>query len=346
MPLIRKFLSVGFKVIIAAGGDQKILMQSVFPQLEFVEIKGYSIRYGSTKWKTLLKIFFQIPKILIAINSEKKWLKRFVNEKHLDVIVSDNRFGLHHKSIVSVFVTHQLGIKTSLGKFADKIAQQINYHFINQFDYCWVPDCSNDIHLAGELSHPAAKPAIPVLYTGLLSAIQKEPLSVTNPLLLLLYGTEPQRTIFEHLLFQQLYQLAQPAILVRGLPSSTTTIPAREGLTVYNYLSGRQLQQVINASAIIVCRAGYSTLMDVLPLGKRCIVVPTPGQAEQEYLAHWLSMQGYVCACPQQDLQLPALLDKAAQLPVPEILINDSENNANQAFVHLVAALDARQQKT
>jgi UDP-N-acetylglucosamine transferase subunit ALG13 len=345
VPLIQKFLSVGFKVIIAAGGDQKILLQSVFPQLELVEIKGYSVKYGSTKWKTVFKIFFQIPKILIAINSEKKWLKRFVTEKHLDVIVSDNRFGLHHKSIVSVFITHQLGIKTSLGKFADKIAQQINYYFINQFDYCWVPDTATDIHLAGELSHPLAKPAIPVLYTGLLSAIKKEPLHVTNPLLLLLSGPEPQRTILENMLLQQLNQQAHPAILVRGLPSATTTLPARKGLTVYNYLSGQQLQQVINASAIIVSRAGYSTLMDLLPLGKKCIVIPTPGQAEQEYLAHWLSQQGYVCSCPQQDFRLPALLQKAAWLQVPDIFLTGNKNSADEAISNLVAALDARQRK-
>ncbi len=159
VPLIQKFLSVGFKVIIAAEGDQKILLQSMFPHIELVEIKGYRIKYGSTKLKTILKIFFQIPKILIAINSEKKWLARFVAEKHLDAIVSDNRFGLHHKSLISVFITHQLGIKTSLGKFADKIAQLINYQFINRFDYCWVPDSASDVHLAGALSHPPVKPA-------------------------------------------------------------------------------------------------------------------------------------------------------------------------------------------
>lgn len=345
MPLIEKFLSAGFKVIIAAGGDQKILLQSAFPQLELVEIKGYSIKYGSTKWKTIFKIFFQIPKILIAINRENKWLKRFIAATHPDVIVSDNRFGLHHKSIVSIFITHQLHIKTSLGKFADSIAQRVNYRFINRFDYCWVPDSANDIHLAGVLSHPTIKPAIPVLYTGLLSAVKKEPIPVTNPLLLLLSGPEPQRTILENMLLQQVDQLLHTAILVRGLPSATTSIPPRKGLTIYNYLSGQQLQQVINASAIIVSRSGYSTLMDVLPLGKKCIVVPTPGQAEQEYLAHWLSQQGYVCACAQQDLQLLQLLEKAALLQVPEILQTGNDDSADKAINKLIAILDAKQQK-
>ena len=345
VPLIQKFLSVGFKVIIAAEGDQKILLQSMFPHIELVEIKGYRIKYGSTKLKTILKIFFQIPKILIAINSEKKWLAGFVAEKHLDAIVSDNRFGLHHKSLISVFITHQLGIKTSLGKFADKIAQLINYQFINRFDYCWVPDSASDVHLAGALSHPPVKPATHVLYTGLLSAIQKQTQPVSIPLLLLLSGPEPQRTILENILLQQLYQLKQTAVLVRGLPAATSTIQPREGLTVYNYLSGQQLQKVINAAAIIVSRAGYSTLMDVLPLGKKCIVIATPGQAEQEYLAQWLSVKGYVCSGTQQDLQLAGLLEKALLLQVPDSLLTGNDKSADKAISVLVAALDAKQQK-
>ena len=345
MPLIEKFLSAGFKVIIAAGGDQKILLQSVFPQLEFVEIKGYRVKYGSTKWETPVKIFLQIPKILIAINRENKWLKRFVTAQHPDVIVSDNRFGLHHKGILSVFITHQLGIKTSFGKIADRIAQKINYFFINQFDYCWVPDTGTGIPLAGELSHPSAKPVTPVQYIGWLSAIKKEALPVSNPVLLLLSGPEPQRTIFENMLLQQLDQIKQAVILVRGLPSATAPLPPRNGLTVYNYLSGQQLQQVINASAVIVSRAGYSTLMDILPLEKKCIVVATPGQAEQEYLAAWLGQHGYVCACPQHALHLASLLEKVSQLPTSAALPGNNEGPAADAISRLQATLNNRPQQ-
>lgn len=310
--------------------------------MELVEIKGYSIKYGSTKWGTIFKIFFQIPKILIAINRENKWLKRFIAERQLDAVISDNRFGLQHKGVVSVFITHQLGIRTSLGKFADRIAQRINYHFINRFDYCWVPDAATDMHLAGTLSQPRNKPVIPVLYTGLLSAIEKEAVPVTNPLLLLLSGPEPQRTILENKLLQQLPQFPYPAVLVRGLPSAATTISGRKGLTVYNYLSGRALQQLINASDVIVCRSGYSTLMDVLPLGKKCIAIATPGQAEQEYLANWLSQQGYLCTCRQDDFQLLQLFEKVALIKLPEHMFRNNDNGADQAINLLAAALHAK----
>jgi UDP-N-acetylglucosamine transferase subunit ALG13 len=343
VPLIHKFLSAGFKVIIAAGGDQKILLQSVFPELEYVEIKGYNVKYGSTKQKTLIKIIFQIPKILIAINRENKWLKRFIRHRNLDIIVADNRFGLHHKSILSVFITHQLQIKTSLGPLADRIAQKINYHCINQFDYCWVPDAAGEVNLAGALSHPPLMPATPVVYTGILSGITKQDLPLTHKLLLLLSGPEPQRTLLENILLQQLRHYAYPFILVRGLPAQVEPITVPAWATVYNYRSGQQLQEVINAAEIIISRSGYSTLMDILPLGKKCIVIPTPGQAEQEYLAVWLARQGYLCKASQQDFSLPHLLEEVQLLQVPDLSHLSKEANAGAAISAMLTLLDAKQ---
>jgi UDP-N-acetylglucosamine transferase subunit ALG13 len=341
VPLIEKFLTAGFKVIIAAEGDQKILLQSIFPALELVELRGYRIKYGSTKWTTIFKIFFQIPQILTAINRENKWLKGIIANKPIDVIVSDNRFGLHNRNIVSVFITHQLLIKTSIGKFTDRIIQKINYSFINQFDYCWVPDAADDKNLAGALSHPVKKPAIPVVYTGILSAVQKENIPVTNKLLVLLSGPEPQRTILENILLAQLINYTGPVIIVRGLPAAITLPAVQAGVTVFNYLSGQALQQLINASAIIISRSGYSTLMDVLPLGKQCIVIPTPGQAEQEYLAAWLAQQHFVYTAKQRDFSLSQALAAAAP-PVVDLSFLKNENSTGKAISSLRLLLDAR----
>lgn len=314
-------------------------MQSVFPELEFVELKGYRIKYGSTGFLTLLKLIFQIPKILTAINRENKWLKRITNEKHVDIIVSDNRFGLHNHGLISIFITHQLHIKTSLGKLADIIAQKINYHFINQFDVCWVPDAAGNKNLAGALSHPAILPAIPLHYTGILSAIKKQTIQVTNKLLVLLSGPEPQRSILENILLQQLKNYTQPVVVVRGLPAAGNALLSTGAITFYNYCSGDQLQQLINASDIIISRSGYSTLMDLLPLGKKCIVIPTPGQAEQEYLATWLADQNFVCTCTQDNFSLPVLLGKAAGLQVPDLSWLNNDTAVDEAFAALATLL-------
>ena len=38
----------------------------------------------------------------------------------------------------------------------------------------------------------------------------------------------------------------------------------------------------------VISRSGYSTIMDIIALGKKSILIPTPGQTEQEYLANYL----------------------------------------------------------
>jgi len=343
IPLIKKLLKAGFKVIIAAEGDQKILLQSEFPALEIVHLRGYKLKYGSTKLRTILKIIFQIPKILIAINRENKWLRHFITCKHLDVIVSDNRFGLHNSSLISVFITHQLFIRTSLGKFTDTIVQRINYHFINRFSYCWIPDAAGEINLAGELSHPAVKPKNQIQYTGVLSRINKENIAVTNKLLILLSGPEPQRSIIENILLAQLTRYTYPAVLVRGLPAAEAIVAPHAGVIIYNHLAGLQLQQVINESEIIISRSGYSTIMDVLPLGKKCILIPTPGQAEQEYLAAWLAHKNYACIGFQHNLSLPAMIEKTEKLTVPDLSSLKSSEKIEAVIATLLTRLNTKQ---
>jgi len=314
-------------------------MQTEFPELEFVHLEGYKLQYGSSRLCTIFKIIFQIPKILIAINRENKWLKNYSKSKHLDIVIADNRYGFYHRSIISIFVTHQLLIKTSLGKFTDALVQQINYYFINRFNYCWVPDAAGDTNLAGALSHPVKLPKTPVLYTGVQSRITKEPTPVAPALLLLLSGPEPQRTILENILLLQLKQPGYNAVLVRGLPVAGDVLETIPGLTVFNHLPKSRLQYVINAAEVIVCRSGYSTIMDLLPLGKKCILIPTPGQAEQEYLADWLSHKNYACTALQHNFSLPVMMEEARRLQLPDLSALKNDGPMDAAIAALITIL-------
>ncbi|MFT3932485.1 MAG: glycosyltransferase [Chitinophagaceae bacterium] len=320
-------LFAGFKVIIAAEGDQKILLQQEFPTLEIVHLPGYKLKYSVNKTLTILKIFFQIPKILIAINREKRWLRSFLRANKVSVVIADNRFGLHNKDVISIFVTHQLHINSLLGKWADAIVQSLNYSYINQFDYCWVPDAAGEINLAGNLSHPAKKPNCPVEYIGVLSRIKQISVVKKQTLLILLSGPEPQRSILDKVLMEQLTKHHLQSIVVCGLPGIDKSENALPGITRHSHLPAHAIEALINEAEIIVCRSGYSTLMDILPLGKKCIVIPTPGQGEQEYLANLLSEKGYACAAQQENVDLPILIEKAKMLQLPNLasLKNDQK---------------------
>lgn len=55
---------------------------------------------------------------------------------------------------------------------------------------------------------------------------------------------------------------------------------------------------------VILCRSGYTSLMDLATLGLKAIVVPTPGQYEQMYLAQYHHMQKNVWAVNQNHLDI------------------------------------------
>ncbi len=316
IPVIQELIKNNCEVIIGAEGKIKLLLQSEFPELTFLSLPGYHIRYSRYKWQMAAKIFFQIPSILKTIKAENSWLNDIVKEYGINAVISDNRYGLYHPQIFSVFITHQLTIKSSLGNGIEKIVQRLNYSFINRFNECWVPDMQGSENLAGALSHPIATPKIPLQYTGILTRFKKEKSKPAEKhLLVLLSGPEPQRSILENLLLPQLETYQKPVLFIRGLPEGGTILNAGNHITIKNHLPASQLQQAIEQAFFIISRCGYSTIMDIAELNKKSILIPTPGQTEQEYLAKHIMQQQYAVCLPQCRFNLQKALHMAANFP-------------------------------
>jgi uncharacterized protein (TIGR00661 family) len=312
VPIIQQLLRKNCKVIIAADGAVEALLQQEFPDLQFITLKGYQINYSKNSWSLPFIIGKQIPKILSAIQYENDFLDEIVKEYSIHGIISDNRYGFYHEEIPSIFITHQLLIKTPFGKLADNYLQRLNYEYINSFSECWVPDNESSLNLAGELSHPETKPSIPVKYVGPLSRFKKANEKAEQHLLILLSGPEPQRTIFENLIIDQLSSYNSPVVLVRGLPSKGNALHPSSNITVHNHLPAAELGQKINEASLVISRCGYSTVMDLAILQKQSILVPTPGQTEQEYLSKQLMKNNFALCIPQQKFKLTNALELAA----------------------------------
>jgi len=310
IPLIKTLTQQQCKVILAGEDKTKILLRETFPELIFLPLEGYRIRYSRAKWSFPFTIAAQVPQILSTIKKEHHWLGDIVKKYKVNGIISDNRYGLYHGVLPSVFVTHQLQVKTGLGKSADALLQKLNYRLVNRFSECWIPDEEKEPGLAGELSHPQKFPAIQVKYTGILSRFRKKLKPETSGyILILLSGPEPQRTIFENMVLSQLNVIRLPVVLVRGLPGNTEQLKTLNGITSYNYLGAEELQQKMEGAAIVISRCGYSTVMDLAALAKKSILIPTPGQTEQEYLAHHLMQSKFALCIEQKKFNLRAALD-------------------------------------
>lgn len=314
IPIIKHLLQSGCKVIIAAEGKQENLLKTEFPNLQFVHLPGYRIHYSKSKRLFSLKIIFQIRKILSAIKKEQVWLKKVVETYKVDAVISDNRYGLYSTAVPCVFITHQLTIKAPI-QFAEKLLRNINYDYINRFTSCWVPDEKGSDSLAGELSQPPELPSVPVNYLGPISRLNT--LNGGNnhyDILVLISGPEPQRTALEQKLLQQLKSINKKVLFVRGLPGSNEKLETASNIAVANHLNVAALEKAMASSAIVISRSGYTTVMELCRMQKRAILIPTPGQTEQEYLATYLQQKKWALAADQDLMDVGELLKKAEEM--------------------------------
>jgi uncharacterized protein (TIGR00661 family) len=310
IPIIKAFKQLNIKVVLAAEGHQAALLLKEFPDMEVLPLTGYRVHYAKSRLLLLLSLIWQMPKIYRTIKLEEVWLKKVVKTHQIDLVISDNRFGLHHPEIPSIFITHQLLIKAPY-QWVQNIFQRINYHFIHQFTSCWVPDMATSPGLAGELSHPAKMPRIPVSYIRLLSRFHRVTCATKYTFAVVLSGPEPQRTILEQTILEELKQFTKPVILIRGLPSETAAIEVPPHVTVYNHLDTIELATELQQADYIISRGGYTSLMELLSIDKKLIVVPTPGQTEQEYLGPHLMQHKRLLCIAQDEFSLADAYEKA-----------------------------------
>ena len=247
---------------------------------------------------------------MLAIYHEHRWLQNIIKELKIDGVISDNRFGLHNQQIPCIYMTHQLLIKTG-NWLTGKIAQKIHWHFIKKYNACWVPDDQMN-GLAGDLSHP---PSVPphTKYIGPLSRFEKVPyLNKEYDCLIILSGPEPQRSIFEKIILHDLKNVDGAILLVRGLPGmKEKLIIDNDSVKIVNHLPAADLNNAIQRSQVVISRSGYTTIMDLVKIQQKSILVPTPGQTEQEYLAGYLQQKGICLAMKQENFSLAKAIEES-----------------------------------
>lgn len=343
IPIIDELWKRNCEVLVACNPQQRHVLSLELPAIDFIDLNGYDISYGTTRVATLLELARQTPKILMAIKREQIWLRDFLKANRVDAIISDNRYGFYSELVPSVLITHQLGIKSGLGKIVDLAIQQRVYSFIRKFSSCWIPDSPNvTINAAGELSHPARLPDTVVEYIGCLSRLKKGAGDLDRKeLLIILSGPEPQRTILEDILLKELETFQGSGVMVRGIVSGDL-IPDFNDIRVINYAAASELNNLMCSSEVIICRSGYTSVMDLLSLGKRAILVPTPGQAEQEYLAEYLQRKNLAVMAQQISFSLETTLKSIKRVAIN--VVSDPGDSYKTSVGNLVDSLTIEKQ--
>jgi uncharacterized protein (TIGR00661 family) len=304
IPLIKNFISEGCDVHIASDGDGLKILQKEFENLTFFSLPAYDVKYG-TEDNFFTSLIFQLPSLMKNVSKEFVYVQQLQKEHNYDLIISDNRPGVKSKKTKSVYLTHQLQFKV---KYGSRLGHRFHKMLYKDFDEVWVPDVKPPENLAGELSISKNKK---VKYIGHLTRAQKVLEAKIYDLLLLLSGPEPQRSKLEDELFKQLRSTKLKVALIRG--TSVPRLRTNPKFKIIDLANSEEIDQLIAQSKVVVARTGYSTLMDLAVWKKPCLLIPTPGQPEQEYLGKYLTERKWAFVVDQKELDVKSQLESAVK---------------------------------
>ena len=219
-----------------------------------------------------------------------------------------------------MLITHQLNLR--LPRFLEFLERPVAIMIrlmINQFHRCWVPDYPGDENLTGDLVHKYKLPEN-VVFTGPLSRFMLDQsadevsagkvstdndFSPSHPeLVILISGPEPQRTKLESIILKQTVGFQVPSILLQGLPGEIIHRKTGPLSTIFSHLPSDKIRILLDNARYIIIRGGYTSIMDLVSLGKTAMIIPTPGQPEQEYLAAYLSHKRIFLSMDQKNFDL------------------------------------------
>jgi len=317
IPVIQRFTESGYQIFLGGSGKSGELLKMTFPELPYIQIPSTEIRYARDPHWLLLKLICQIPGLILSAIREHQYVKSIIEKHRINILVSDNRYGLFCRKAYCIFVTHQISpVLPPLLKWAEYPLYLMLRIIIGKYNECWIPDTPHrEMNLTGKLSHRFKIPEN-AKYVGILSRFTsmydmpiKEP-PEKYELAIILSGPEPHLTILLQSVLALTRKMERKTIIITGF---NTKYPVNSisntMITVVSHLDQHQFYQVIKNAGVIICRSGYSSIMDLIALQKTAILIPTPGQTEQIYLAENLTRMGYFSYLRQDQLDPDIVLN-------------------------------------
>jgi hypothetical protein len=308
IPLARILQEMNNNIFIGSGRDHLLLFRDELPGVSYIEFPGFRPGY-SRLFPQYIPLLLKTPLLIYHIIREHYRLKKIIRDYDINVVISDNRFGLWNRKIKTVYVTHMplIPFPKPLRIF-EFIGIRMHRAIIKKYSFCFIPDLPGELNVSGRLSHGIKLP-VNVRYTGILSRfISEESFSEENTGILhhntvILSGPEPQKGILKQKLVTLLKDKIPMTVMFEGKPGMRVETAGPGNIIFYNHLPAPEMKEIIQGSEIIISRSGYTTIMELISLNRSAMLIPTPGQTEQEYLAEYLSEQGWFTFKKQRDLK-------------------------------------------
>jgi len=321
VPIVRMLLERGHEVMIA--GSHPLLCE-VFPGLPVLPLVRYDMTYGASPAALMLKFPFMAARVLLRARQEHRQLEALVRKHKIEAVISDQRFGCYTRLVPCTYISHQLCVKMPAGfGLLERVMARALRFAAGRFDVLWVPDFPGPGNLTGNLTRKYPLPPNH-RFIGILSRVgenSQADAAEKCDLLAMISGPEPQRTIFEKQVLSQIVRFPGRAIVLLGRPGTEVTGTFPPNIAVHSHLPLPRIEALLKGADAIICRGGYTTIMELVALKKNAVLIPTPGQTEQEYLCERLSKAGWFVSMTQAEFNFEtavALLKRAQGAPVFE----------------------------
>lgn len=253
------------KIFVACNRPDFDVLNSYVSGVEFIPFADYPFRFSGTG-NFSGDLWSSRRAITDFITTEQQEVEKLVKSHHIDLVISDHRYGFRSEVIPSVFITHQLHLAL---KWWQQPAQFLHKKWMRKFSYIWIMD-NGQYPLAGKLSRKGKLRN--AAYIGHFSRFNRQNDAEKTIELGVCNGPYPYNR-------QLLEKLVQNPVLT----SIISPIPHEDQRVILSD-NWQETDELFYRAKTIHGYCGYSTLMDVKRLKCKSNLIPTPGQAEQEYL--------------------------------------------------------------
>jgi hypothetical protein len=320
--VMREYLQRGYQLTVVSAGNALAFLRLELADevgVMFHEMVDYPALERGSGWRLYAYLVLDLLRTWRLIRQEHQAVQAMAADH--DFIFSDGRYGFHSPWAPSFILTHQVAFIPPKGlREASWLTEHVNVSALRKFDCVFIPDypCPS-INLAGHLAHTQNLHRCRHRYVGILSSYHHLASEQDIDYLFIISGyLLEHKGSFVHSLLEQALLIPGRKVFILGAADQAQEDQgyARycgEDLEIHRMASGALRQELFNRARCIISRAGYSTVMDLVEHDKRALLIPTPNQTEQEYLAYYLSSHEYFLARKQHsDFNLAVTLQACA----------------------------------
>lgn len=341
LPIINFFLEKWYKIdIICFWNALNFLRNELENKVTFYEYEDYPALERWDWLKFYYYLIYDILKTHFLIQKEQKFVENLQEKNNYNFIFSDWKYWSYSKKTKSFILSHQLSFDIPKAFwFSQSFMDSYNKKVFSNFNYLFIPDFENkEKNLAWKLSHPKWLKKLNYKYIWILSSLNKKIFlpshkvnwvcSRENPLrgewqeekkekidflfTISWYLTEHKDSFVKKLIEESKVLPWKKVFILWETNKNYHKIDKENNIEIFSFLAWEERKKLFENAEIIVSRAGYTTIMDLVELEKKAILFPTPNQTEQEYLSKYLWEKKYFVNAKENEnlVDLVKKLDK------------------------------------